>query len=124
MSSPPATTSVGAVIRSSRPEGDPAAAREAGDVGVGDVEGPQEGGGVVGHQLHRKRSLGQRRAAGSAVVEGREPVAVGQPVELGLPGLGRVAEPGDEQDVGALAPSLDPQVHVADVDGPADVLGG
>ncbi len=99
--------------------GDPGPAGEAGHVGIGDLERPKQAGGVVGHQLDGQRSFAERRAPRTAVVEGGEPVAVGEPVELELPGLGRVAEPGEEQDVGAVAPSLDPHADVAGVDGPA-----
>jgi hypothetical protein len=50
------------------------------------------------------------------VVEGREAVAVGQAVELELPGLGGIAEPGDEQDVRSVAAALDPELSVAGLD--------
>ena len=89
--------------------GDGAATGEPAHVGVLDAGGGQHRGGGVGHARHRERLGRQRRAAGARVVEGGEPVAVGQPVELGLPRLGNVAEPGDEEHVGAFAPLVDPQ---------------
>jgi len=91
-------------------------AGEAGHVGGGDLKGAQQRGGVVGHGGHRERSGGQRRASRPAVVEGGEPVAAGEPLQLELPGLGGIAQPGDEQDVWPCSPALDPHVQVARAD--------
>ena len=91
--------------------GDDASARETGDMRGRDVERPQHAGRVVGHRLHRGRGLGHRRASGAAVVEGGHPVAVGEPVQLELPGLDGVAEAADEQHVGPLADLLRPDVQ-------------
>ena len=95
---------------------DDAAAREAGHVRGRDVESAQDRGGVVGHHLHGRRSVGHPRAARAAVVEGRQPVAVGQPVELELPRLDGVAEAADQQDVRSLAHLLGPDVQVTGPD--------
>ena len=64
----------------------------------------------------RERPVGQRRAPRAAVVEGGQAVAVGEPVELGLPRLGGVAEAGDQQDVGSVAPALGPELGAVGVD--------
>jgi hypothetical protein len=85
--------------------------REAGDMGGRDLQRAQQRRGVVGHGGHRERPLGQRRAPRPAVVESGEPVSVREPLELEVPGLGGIAQPGDEQDVGPLSPALDPQVE-------------
>ena len=74
---------------------------------------PAQGRSVVSHGGRRQRPAGEWRSAHAAVVEGGEPVAVRQAVELWLPRLGRVAEPADEQHVGSFSPSLDPQVDAA-----------
>jgi hypothetical protein len=89
--------------------------READDVGARDLQRAQQRGGVVGHRGHRQRPLGQRRAPRTAVVEGGDAVAVREPVELGLPRLGGIAQPGDEQDVGSLPSALGPELDVVDV---------
>lgn len=74
-------------------------AGKAGHVGGGDVERAQQRGGVTGHGGHREWLGRQRRAAHPAVVIGGELVAVREPVQLELPGLRGIAEPGDGQDV-------------------------
>ena len=53
--------------------------------------------------------VGQRRAADAAVVEGDGAVAGRESVLLERPRLGGVAEAGDEQDRGAIAPVVDPE---------------
>ena len=92
---------------------DQAASGEAGDVCGRDVERAQDRGGVVGHHRHRQRLLGQRRAAGAAVVGGDQPVAVRKAVELRLPRLGGVAEPAEEDHVRSLSDLLDVDLDVA-----------
>ena len=90
---------------------DGAAAGKAGHVRGGDVERSQQRGGVIGHGGHRERLGRQRRAAHPAVVVSDEPVAVREPVQLELPGLGGIAEPGDEQDIRPGSLALDPHVQ-------------
>ena len=92
--------------------GDDAAAREARDVGGGNLERPQDRGGVVGHRRHGGRPLGHRRPARPAIVEGGHAVAVREPVELELPRLDRVAEPADQEDIRSLADLLDVDVEL------------
>ena len=92
---------------------DQAAPGETGDVRGRDVERAQHRGGVVGHHRHRQRLLGQRRAPRAAVVEGGQPVPVGQPVELRLPRLGGVAQPAQEEHVRPLSDLLDVDLDVA-----------
>jgi hypothetical protein len=82
-------------------------------MGRGDLQRPQDLGRVVGHQLRRDRSVRHGGAARAAVVEGGEAVAVGQPIQLELPGLDGVAQAADKQDVGSLADLLGPDVEVA-----------
>ena len=66
---------------------------KAGHVGGRDVQRAQQRGGVIGHRGHRERPGRQRRAAHPPVVTGGQPVAVREPVQLELPGLGRIAQP-------------------------------
>jgi hypothetical protein len=80
-------------------------------MGRGNLERPQDLGGVVGHHLRRDRTPRHRGAAGAPVVEGGQAVAVGQPIELELPRLDGVARPPDEQDVWSLADLLGPDVE-------------
>jgi hypothetical protein len=82
--------------------GDDAPAREAHDMGGRDLQSPQQASRVVGHGGHRERLVGwgQRRAARPTVVEGRQPPAVRQPLQLRLPGLGGITEPGNQQTSG------------------------
>jgi hypothetical protein len=96
---------------------DRASHREACDVDCGRVQRVQERGRVVGHGRRRQCPVGQRRASDAPVVEGGQAVAVGQPVELVLPRLGGVAEPGDQQHVGPVAAALDPELELANADG-------
>jgi hypothetical protein len=60
--------------------------------------------------------LGPGRAPRPAIVEGGEAVALGESVERWLPGLGGIAEPGDDQHVGALATALDPELGPVGID--------
>jgi hypothetical protein len=93
--------------------GDDAAARESGDVGRGDVELSEDAGGVIGHHLHRDRPSRHRGPARPPVVERRQPVAVGEAIELELPRLDGVSESADKQDVRSSADLLGPDVEVA-----------
>jgi hypothetical protein len=68
------------------------AAREARDVGGIYAKRPQHPGGVIGHRLHRSRTLRHRRSPRTSIVEPGQPVAVREPVELELPRLDGVAE--------------------------------
>jgi hypothetical protein len=61
-------------------------------------------------------SAGQRRTARPTVVEGRQPPAVRQPLQLRLPGLGGITEPGNQQDVGSLPAAFHPESDVAALD--------
>jgi hypothetical protein len=65
----------------------------------GTSSAPQHLGGVVGHRLHRERSGWHGGPTRSPVVEGGQAVAVGQPVELELPGFDGVAQTPDQQHV-------------------------
>jgi hypothetical protein len=85
-------------------------------VGLLDTERTQQVGGVVGHVADGETFGRQRRPSGPAVVEGGQPVTVGQPVQLKHPGVGGVAQPGDQQHVGAVASLFDPQLDLADGD--------
>jgi len=93
--------------------GDNTSPGEAGHVSGGNLKRPQQRGGVIGHGGHRERPGGQRRASRAAVVESGEPVAVREPVQLGLPGLRGITQPGDEQDVWPRSPALGPQAEAA-----------
>jgi hypothetical protein len=81
-------------------------------VGGPNVERSQDAGGVVRHRFYRHRTFGHRGPSRPTVVEGSQPVAVGEPVELELPRLDGVAEAADEKHVGSLARLLDVNVHV------------
>jgi hypothetical protein len=87
--------------------------REAGDVGGANVERAEDSGRVVRHHLHGDGASGHRRAAGAAVVEGGQAVAVGECVELELPRLDGVAAAADQQDVRSFADLLGPDVELA-----------
>jgi hypothetical protein len=76
----------------------------------------EDRGRVVGHQRRRDRPGWHGGAARPAVVEGGQAVAVGQPIQLELPGLDGVARAADEQDVRSLADLLGPDLEVAGVD--------
>jgi hypothetical protein len=80
-------------------------------VGGANPERSEDAGRVVGHLLHRDRSVRHGGPARAPVVEGGQAVAVGQPVELELPGLDGVAQATDEQGVGSLADLLGPDVE-------------
>jgi hypothetical protein len=79
-------------------------------MGARDLERPQQRSSVVRHRRRRERPVGQGGAPRPAVVKGGEAVAVGEPVELRLPCLGGVAEPGDEKDIRPLPLALDPEL--------------
>src|SRR5215208_455289 len=69
---------------------------------------------VAGRELlapRRRPRVGERGEA--TVVEGRDAIAVGQPVELVLPHLDAVPGARDQQDVGPLAHLLGPDVQIA-----------
>ena len=90
-----------------------AAPGEPSDVGALDAERARQGGGVVGHVDDREAVGHHGRAARAPRIEGREPVAVGEAVELEGPRLGRVAEAGEQDHVGSFAALVDPELDVA-----------
>ena len=92
--------------------GDDAAPRLADDVGSRDPKRPQQPGGVIGGGGHRERLVGHGRAAHAAGVVGGEPVAVRKPVQLELPGLHGITEPGDDQHLRPLSAALNPEIDV------------
>jgi hypothetical protein len=85
-------------------------------VGGLNLERAQQRGGVVGHHGNRERTVGQRGAPRPAVVERDQAIAVREAVQLELPSIGGIAEPGDEQDVWPLAAAHYPKLDVAGVD--------
>ena len=90
--------------------GDRAAHRGPHHVGSLEPERIDQRGGVGGEVGDPERPVGRRRPSHASVVEGRHPVAVLQSRDLVDPARALVGEPGDEQDVVALALLLDPQV--------------
>jgi hypothetical protein len=92
--------------------GDGAFHGEAGDVGRANAERLEDRGRVVGHRLGRDGARRQHRPARAPVVEGGQAVAVGEPVELELPGLDGAAQASDQQHVRSLADLLGPDVEV------------
>ena len=92
---------------------DRATHREAHDVRLLDSVLAQHVRGVFGHRPDRDASGRNRGAAGAAVVRGDDPVAVRECVDLGLPGLSRVAEASEEQQRGPAALLVHPDIGAA-----------
>jgi hypothetical protein len=80
-------------------------------MGRRDTERVKHVGRVIGHGLDRGRPLGHCRPSRPAIVERGQAVAVGEPVELKLPRLDRVAETPDQQDIWSFADLFDPDVE-------------
>jgi hypothetical protein len=93
--------------------GDSTPSRLADDVSSRDLKCPQQSGDVVGHVAHRERLLQHGRPPGPGAVKGGDPVAVRKPLQLELPGLGGIAQPGDDQHLRPLSAALNPELEAS-----------
>jgi hypothetical protein len=79
------------------------------------AERAEDSGRVISQHFNRHRPAGIGCSAGAPVVEGSKPIAVGQPVQLELPGLDRIAQASDQQHIRSLTHLLGPDSQIPDL---------